>query len=536
MRQGRYRTARDHLYRLLFSDTDLAWKRRSVYLLGHVHLKLGEAESAAYYFDRARGSLPALSDYAQYNLGLALAGAGRYQEARRAFSDLIDGEPTSRLKPHASIQRAEAARAAGAWQEARADYERLLEGWPDFDERPLANLRMGQILEAKGEDALALAYYKASVLSGPTHPAAAEALEKLDSLRESLEPVPPRWTAAEALRLGRALLAAGRPKEALGALGQVRGRRVSSLLKGRAEMVSAKASLALGERKESLGRLLRFTERRPRHPDVPEALYLVGRDLWNLNRLEEARTYLRRLLHRHRSSPFCEQAFFVLGRLYEEQGHHDRSAKAFRELAAAYPAGELAREGLWRMGWNAYRRGRPKEAAKLFEGALAKLATNDWEDEATYWLARSYEESGRRAQAGNLYLALVKRYPHTYYGQRAAWRLKLRGELERGEDPSIRPAPARQELYDHSSSGDLFGPSEGERLERALELAAMGFLADARQELALLPLRPLRAGYPQAERPLCLHEPRGGPGARPPLLGAVLPQTLSGDGRAGQRR
>lgn len=497
LRQGRYLTAKEHLYRLLFSDAELSWKRRAVYLLGHVNLKLGAPEEAAYYFERARGSLPDLADYALYNLGLALAGAGRHEEARRAFSELLDGEPTSRLKPHALLQRAEAARASGAWDEAQADYERLLEGWPGFDDRPLANLRLGQILEAKGEEDSALERYKASVLGGPAHKAAAEALERLDALRATLEPVPPRWTAEEALRLGRGLLGAGRPREALDVLETVRGRGVSSELEGRATLLAAKASLALGRRQEAVGRLMPLIERRPTHPDVPEALYLAGRALWNLNKREEARTYLRRLLHRYRSSPFCEQAFYILGRIYEEQGRFARSVKAFRELAAAYPTGELAREGLWRMGWNAYRRGRLQEAVEVFGVVLPKLASNDWEDEATYWLARSYEESGGLSRANRLYLELVERYPHTYYGQRAAWRLDLNGDRGLLEELSIEPAQTDHSSYDYSSLVSLQGRREAGRLERALELSAMGFLADARQELALLEEALQASGVPR---------------------------------------
>ncbi|MDA2917878.1 hypothetical protein MYX64_13740, partial [Nitrospinae bacterium AH_259_B05_G02_I21] len=68
------------------------------------------------YFERARKVLPAVSDYALYNLGLAEAGAGRTQEARRAFTTLLREEPTSRLHPYATLQRAEAAFAAETWE------------------------------------------------------------------------------------------------------------------------------------------------------------------------------------------------------------------------------------------------------------------------------------------------------------------------------------------------------------------------------------------------------------------------------------
>lgn len=485
VQQARYLTARDQLHQLLFSEADLVWKRRALYMLGHVNLKLGAYQEAASYFEEARKSLPALSDYALYNLGIALAGSGRYSDARRALSELIDGEPTTRLKPHAHLKRAEAAFADGDWKAARSDYGRVVEVWPDFSERPQAYLRLGQIFEAMGEDEKALSSYKRSVFSGPSHPAAAEASKRLEALRSRSGLRTPTWSAEETVALGRALLKAGRPEEALDMLDTLRGRRVSADLGGQAELEASKAQLALGRRSDAVKRLQRLVGRHPRHPDVPEALYLEGRSLWNLDKIAEARVVLRELLHLHRSSPFCEQAFYILGRIYEEQGRFERSAKAFRELAAAYPASELAREGLWRMGWNAYRRGRAAEAVTKFQQALGELASSDWEDEVTYWLARSYEKAGQDGRALGLYRELAGRYPHTYYGQRAAFRLERKG----GDPPESASAlkPARDETapYDPAWLDSHLGEGELRRLERARELAAMGFSADARGELDL---------------------------------------------------
>ena len=485
IQQGRYLAARDQLHRLLFSEIEPVWKRRALYLLGHVHLKLGANEDAARYFERARTALPVLSDYALYNLGLAEAGAGRYQEARRAFTSLLSGEPGSRLHPHALLKRAEAAFAADAWEAARPDYERLLEGWPYFNEHPTASLRLGQIAEAEGHQQRALASFKDAVLSGPAHPSATEAFERLDALRANLSLRPPRWSAEEALRLGRAWLAEGRPKEALEAFELAHGQAVRALIRGRAALGAAKAELARGRRDDAAGRLGRLISRDPRHPDVPEAHYHMGRALWNVNRRGEARTVLRRLLHNHRASPFCEQAFYILGRLYAEQEWYARSAKAFGELAAAYPDSELAREGLWRIGWNAYRRGRFGDAAASFRRSLSRLASTDWEDEVAYWLARSLERSGRRSRAVGLYRDLVRRYPHTYYGQRSAWRLNRLGEPSAGIEPALATV---SEGMDASALPAAFSLSSGagaERVKRALELAAMGFRSDAERELKL---------------------------------------------------
>lgn len=485
IQRGRYEVARDQLHRLLFSEVEPIWKRRAVYLLGHVHLKLGANQEAAGYFERAREVLPAVSDYALYNLGLAEAGAGRTQEARRAFTALLREEPTSRLHPYATLQRAEAAFAAEAWEEARPDYERLLEAWPAFKGLPQVNLRLGQMAEAQGEERRALASYRASVLSGPAHPGAAEALERLDALRVRLAPTPPRWSAEEALRLGRAWLAEGRPREALGAFEAALAQARRSRLRGRAALGASKAEVAMGRRADAAKRLERLIRRSPRHPDAPEAHYIMGRALWNIDRRSEARTVLRRLLHHYRASPFSEQAFYILGRLYAEQGRYARSAKAFRELAAAYPDGELAREGLWRMGWNAYSRGRYGEAAETFHRALSSLAPTDWEDEVIYWLARADERSGRRGRALGRYRELAKRYPHTYYGQQAARRLSHPGEPASVSRAALAPGEAGPGVAHLQAADTLADGKAAGRLERALELAAMGFSSDARRELAL---------------------------------------------------
>jgi soluble lytic murein transglycosylase len=484
IQRGRYEVARDQLFRLLFSEVEPVWKRRAVYLLGHVHLKLGAYKEAAGYFERAREVLPAVSDYALYNQGLAEAGSGRIEEARRAFTALLGGEPGSRLHPHATFQRAEAAFAAEAWEVARLDYERLLGAWPAFKERPAANLRLGRMAEAGGDESRALASYRAAVLSGPAHQAAGEALERLDALRARLTPRQPLWSAEEALRLGRAWIAVGRPREALEAFEVALSRTRGALLRGRASLGAAKAEVAMGRRAGAAKRLGDLIRRSPRHPDAAEAHYEMGRALWNIDRRAEARTVLRRLLNQYRPSPFSEQAFYILGRLYAEQGWYARSAKAFRELDAAYPDGELAREGLWRMGWNAYSRGRFGEAAAAFRRALARLAPTDWEDEVLYWLARTDERSGRRTRALGRYRELSERYPHTYYGQQAAGRLNHLGESASGGRGELSPARAGPDLSHLSDTFPIEDMKASWRLERALELAAMGFRSDAKRELA----------------------------------------------------
>lgn len=495
VRQGRYLTARTQLLKLLFSDADIAWKRRALYMLGHVDLKLAEPDEAAGYFERARRELPAVADYALYNLGLSLKEAGRHDEARRAFTALLEGDPSTRLKPHATLQRAEAAFAQGAWAEARADCERLLKAWPSFDDAPLARLRLGQIEEAKGEEERALEHYRAAVLGSPAHPAASEAAGRLAALKA------PPWTAPEALRLGLGWLAAGRAREALETLDSARRRTRAGMLRGRLDIASAKAALAFGKRQEAVSRLERLVEKDPRHPDTPEALYLAGRALWNLNRQEEARTLLRRLLNSYRSSPFREQAFYILGRIYAEQGSYARSQKAYRELAAAYPSSELAREGLWRTGWNDYRRGDFRSAEEAFRRGMQELASTDWEDEMAYWLARTLERSGRAVEAREMYIDLVKRYPHTYYGQRAAWRMEALGAGADHGRPVLEPGQAREGAYALDS---LVGEGEARRLDKALELAAMGFDADARSELALVEAVVLASGAPPREAAFAL--------------------------------
>ena len=55
---------------------------------------------------------------------------------------------------------------------------------------------------------------------------------------------------------------------------------------------------------------------------------------------------------------------------------------------------------------------------------FAAFRKSSYVQDALYWLGRSYERSGNLEHARNFYLAAANRFPLTYFGAKAADRLR----------------------------------------------------------------------------------------------------------------
>ena len=75
------------------------------------------------------------------------------------------------------------------------------------------------------------------------------------------------------------------------------------------------------------------------------------------------------------------------------------------------------------MAWAAYLDRKP-EAADLLEAYVRQFPTARYVQDALYWLGRAYERSGNMAHARSFYLAAATRFPLTYFGAKAAERVR----------------------------------------------------------------------------------------------------------------
>jgi len=126
------------------------------------------------------------------------------------------------------------------------------------------------------------------------------------------------------------------------------------------------------------------------------------------------------------------------GRLLEEELRWDEAVAAFDELAERYPGSSRARESQFRAGLCLYKLGRYADA----ESAFADVPAADGQAGAArslFWAGKCSESAGDSEAAAARYEEAVYASPDTYYGRRAAWRLRALEALSPFGDAHGRP-------------------------------------------------------------------------------------------------
>jgi soluble lytic murein transglycosylase len=141
-----------------------------------------------------------------------------------------------------------------------------------------------------------------------------------------------------------------------------------------------------------------------------------------------------RLVKGHPQSPWVEDGLFAVGNYYWVNMDRTRAAEFYRRTLDNFPDGKNSQSAAWRVAWTAYLDRKP-EAADMIEAYVRRFPTASYVQDALYWLGRAYERSGNAAHARSFYLAAASRFPLTYFGAKAAARL-------RPEPDGIGDAPA----------------------------------------------------------------------------------------------
>jgi len=164
-------------------------------------------------------------------------------------------------------------------------------------------------------------------------------------------------------------------------------------------------------------------------------------------------------------SAHAPRANLLAGLLADGEDEHAR-AEAFFEKVFRGRSRTTAAVAGWRLGWMRHREKRYAEAIEYYDRLIIDDDSPSTQ-RARYWRARALDESGG-ADAEDAYRALALEYPLSYYGYRAAARIR----------PAERPDP---EPIDPGEPG-LAEPD----LMRARILLEAGMLAEARGELERL--------------------------------------------------
>ena len=133
------------------------------------------------------------------------------------------------------------------------------------------------------------------------------------------------------------------------------------------------------------------------------------------------------------NSSWSADGLYSTGNYFWVNMERQRAADFYRRVSSSDPNGKNAASAEWRVAWTAYLDRKP-EAADMLEAYIRRRPASPYVQDALYWLGRAYERWGNPERARGFYLADIQRFPLTYFGERAAERV-------RPQPAGIGPAP-----------------------------------------------------------------------------------------------
>jgi TolA-binding protein len=321
------------------------------------------------------------ADRALFEMGLALAAAGKPESAATAFAELVKRYPKSSYAADGWLEIAERRFAAEDWPGAAEAYRAAITAAGQAPE--LAQLvdqarhKLGWTHVMQKDHAAAAEAFSAQLTAAPKGPLAPDAF---------------------AMR-GDALLSLGKPDDASQAFAMAIAtpeHLSSDAVRALAFIRAAEAAATRDAWQESLQIADAFATAVPDSPRGPEARYAAAWAKQNLGRLDEALAEYRRIAEGPRTE-LAARARLMEGEVLFEKGEHKEAIKAF--FKAAYSFGEQN----------------------------APVAFHPWQAQATYEAARCFEVLGQPEQARKLYAELVERYPTSEHVPAARKRLTALG-------------------------------------------------------------------------------------------------------------
>lgn len=504
---------------------DLAQHRRD-FLAGLEALQRRDGAEAVRHFDAfSFGERPA-EQYRLYFLANGYLMRGQPTRARRELARLWTRTPRFVYVPDSALNLGSLYGAIGAFGEAAQTYAQLAAR----EQQPPAvrALAYSRLIEQKfllGDPAAMLDAARRTILESPQSEQAAPAADLMRSLLALAPKEPLPITPAERIQRAEYLVRDGNPAAALAEQAKPDLQALGSPLEHQAILIRGKALYRLkrfGESDRVLGPLFsgpyRYAEpallhsarnnrilaaaidpfvtktvterkrvgtrsvrqkgkivRRPVYRTVKKTIKQV--DLAKRKKKEEhERLHVERLkdlVQIPTSVETRKEALSGLLTVAQAKKQQAYMMELAAELARLDPLSEPALQYFWDTAWAAYQRRDFAVARELFAYIAATYVNPNIERQASYWLARSLEQSGEKGRAEEIFRDLV----NVPYDDLYALHVKRRGIQPHNPPP---PQAFSRETRSWEEIAEDRMPDE---LRLAYELTALGAIREARLEI-----------------------------------------------------
>ena len=449
---------------------------RAALALGYYDLTRDRPDLALGWMRKAVGE-KLLREYVLYGLAQASLALGQKDAALEQFQSILRDFPGSALAEQTVTSLAQTALEIGKGEVAL----KAVESYPNTGTKPALLLLRAQahekIAAAKGEKpAAAAADYLDLYYRFPLNDEAKIAGQQIPALQSALGesfpgvPIQTQMARAEAFYLAKRWRDASAEFAALLP-------KLSGADHQRADLRIVQCEVQLG------GKLDPLIEIQLADPDLDaERIFSIAQAHRGLKLEASLLEDVDQLVKRYPKSSWTADALFGAGNFYWVNLDRDRAAEFYRRSLEISPDEKNAFTAEWRLAWTAYLERKP-EAADMLESYVRRYPQSSYVQDALYWLGRSYERSGNLEHARNFYLAGANRFPLTYFGAKAAGR--VRPEPDGIGDSPVNPDEMPLTISAAPPLPALDPPSAAsaeERQARAQALSDMAFDSSAELE------------------------------------------------------
>ena len=390
---------------------------RAALALGYYDLTREKPDLALGWLRKAVGE-KLLREYVMYWQAQASLALGEKEAALEQFQSILRDFPDSAMAELTVTSLAQTALALGKSGDALA----ALNAYPNTSAKPALLLLRAQSREkisaAKGEKpAAAAADYLDLYYRYPLNDEAKEAGQRIPALQFALGESFPGVPMQTQLARAETFYIAKRWREASTEFASLLP-KLSGVDHQRADLRIVQSEVELGGKLEQLGEIPLAD------PELDaERIFSMEQAHRGLKLEAQLLEDVDQLVKRYPQKSWTADALFGAGNFYWVNLDRARASEYYRRSLDISPDGKNAASAEWRLAWTAYMDRKP-EAADMLESYVRRFPLSSYVQDALYWLGRSYERTGHPEQARNFYLAGANRFPLTYFGAKAARRLR----------------------------------------------------------------------------------------------------------------
>jgi soluble lytic murein transglycosylase len=422
------------------------------------------------------GEQTSLADYALFLRAGALEQAGRTQEARAVYQELLHAYPTS-LRAHDA-----ALRVADLLMKS-SDVAAVPLALKDFAQADdaAALLATAKAYEQSSDQNRALATYRRLYFFAPESAESAEAATAITRLGSTTSPA----STEEAITRADRLYSAKRFGDALTAYSDAFAKFPATAT---SENQLRRGIAAYNVRKTPDAVAALTAVPTSAAETRAEALSYLAQTYARAKQWEQARATAEELRRAFPNSNFTPKTFVALGQIADDAKNTVDASYFKRAAVNGFGNFIEVAQAQFDLAWDAHEAKNFAESSRMLTEHLAYYADKNTDNRgrAGYWAARDSERAGKLAEARALYEAMQARYDANWYGYLAKQRLDTLSRTTPAKNfaPDSIVARAVAKLKTVTVAEETAGPEEDARIIKADQLSNIGLDDWALKELA----------------------------------------------------